>query len=278
MIGKLLRAVPRPRRMVAHLAIIVVLPVVALAYWPAPPSGNAGAEAPPKPATTGTGTNPHVDTSPVPTPGPVSQNHPSPVTLRNTARRPPARGGDPAFRRRPRQRCRPPQPDRPDRPDRVARPNRDCAAADADASQGQCPGLDAGDVVGHGDSPQAELNGLFGKPVSCATKPEPSDVQLARNWEVKSLDLVGLLMHDRPVVYVSEKLEMSKLKAAPTRKLDSFEVSALAQLQAGKELFAQPGGNGPAARSSPRRGTVSFVPQCQGRKAARSIFLYPAPQ
>jgi hypothetical protein len=61
----------------------------------------------------------------------------------------------------------------------------------------------------------------------------------ARLWEVKSIDLVGLLMHDEPVVYVSHKLEMAKLDRVPTRDLDFFESAGLAQLQKGKEIFAR---------------------------------------
>lgn len=61
----------------------------------------------------------------------------------------------------------------------------------------------------------------------------------AKTWELKSLDLVGMLKHDAPVVYVSEKLEMTKLKELPTRSLDFFELAGLEELQKGKEVFVR---------------------------------------
>ena len=43
-------------------------------------------------------------------------------------------------------------------------------------------------------------------------------------WTVRTLDLVGLLLHEQPVVYVSEHLPaMDELSEAPTRPLDKFE-------------------------------------------------------
>jgi hypothetical protein len=59
-----------------------------------------------------------------------------------------------------------------------------------------------------------------------------------RLWEIKALDLVGLIMHESPVVYISEKLpEMKNLKKTPTRDLDLFESEGLEELMAGKELY-----------------------------------------
>lgn len=59
-------------------------------------------------------------------------------------------------------------------------------------------------------------------------------------WEVKSLDLIGLLKHRRPVAYVSEKLPaMDKLHAVPTRELDDFEYSGLGVLERGEDLYAR---------------------------------------
>ncbi len=64
-------------------------------------------------------------------------------------------------------------------------------------------------------------------------------------WEVARLELVGLLMHDTPVVYVSAKLpRMDDLKGAPTRPLDRFEAAALAALRGGADLHL---GDGPDA-------------------------------
>lgn len=64
-------------------------------------------------------------------------------------------------------------------------------------------------------------------------------------WKVASLDLVGLLRHDTPVVYVSEKLpRMDDLTHAPTRPLDAFETTALTALRAGADTHTadDPGG------------------------------------
>jgi hypothetical protein len=59
-----------------------------------------------------------------------------------------------------------------------------------------------------------------------------------KDWEIKSLDLVGLVKYDHPVVYVSEKLpDMKKLKGVPTRLLDFFELAAVEELKKGEDLF-----------------------------------------
>jgi hypothetical protein len=57
-------------------------------------------------------------------------------------------------------------------------------------------------------------------------------------WEVRRLELVGLLMHAEPVVYVSENLpNMTELGGAPVRPLDSFESAALDALRQGEDLL-----------------------------------------
>jgi len=56
-------------------------------------------------------------------------------------------------------------------------------------------------------------------------------------WKVATVDLVGLLLHDTPVVYVSAKLpKMDELRDAPTRPLDAFETTALAALRGGADM------------------------------------------
>jgi hypothetical protein len=60
----------------------------------------------------------------------------------------------------------------------------------------------------------------------------------AHRWKVRTLDLVGLLLHDAPVVYVSNELpRMDKLRGAPTRPLDKFETLGLSVLHRGEDLF-----------------------------------------
>ncbi len=70
--------------------------------------------------------------------------------------------------------------------------------------------------------------------------PEP-----ATRWAVQTLDLVGLLLHEEPVVYVSEHLPaMDEARDAPTRPLDRFEAFGLAALCAGDDLFVSVDGDG----------------------------------
>src|SRR5262249_5097490 len=58
-------------------------------------------------------------------------------------------------------------------------------------------------------------------------------------WEVRRLELVGLLLHEKPVVYVTEHLpRMDEVGAAPTRSLDSFETTALERLRHGEDLLS----------------------------------------
>lgn len=58
------------------------------------------------------------------------------------------------------------------------------------------------------------------------------------DWKIFRLELVSLLMHDEPVVYVSKSLpRMSELAEHPvTRGLDEFEQTALAKLEAGENV------------------------------------------
>ncbi len=63
--------------------------------------------------------------------------------------------------------------------------------------------------------------------------------ETAEGWSVRTLDLVGLLLHDTPVVYVSDELpQMDRLRGAPTRPLDKFEALGLQVLRQGEDLFS----------------------------------------
>jgi len=58
------------------------------------------------------------------------------------------------------------------------------------------------------------------------------------SWKLNSLDLVGLLMHPEPVVYISDNLpRMDELREAPVRSLDAFEAQGLAKLQRGDDMY-----------------------------------------
>lgn len=67
---------------------------------------------------------------------------------------------------------------------------------------------------------------------------QASHLKKELNWEIKSLDLVGLVMHETPVVYVSDKIpDMKDLKKKPTREMDVFESEGLEELASGKGLY-----------------------------------------
>jgi hypothetical protein len=83
--------------------------------------------------------------------------------------------------------------------------------------------------------------------------PEPTT-----HWRVQILDLVGLLMYDEPVVYVSDRLPaMDELRGAPTRPLDKFEKLGLVTLRKGEDLFTSRDGDGPRML-----GAVRSTKQC----------------
>jgi hypothetical protein len=71
--------------------------------------------------------------------------------------------------------------------------------------------------------------------VGASPKPLPSGT-----WWVRKIELVGLVKHNHPVVYVSEQLlEMADLKDVPKRELDRFEAAGLERIQGGEDLFAR---------------------------------------
>jgi hypothetical protein len=56
-------------------------------------------------------------------------------------------------------------------------------------------------------------------------------------WTVATVELVSLLLHDEPAVYVSARLPaMDELKSAPTRKPNAFEAAALESIVKGEDL------------------------------------------
>ncbi len=71
--------------------------------------------------------------------------------------------------------------------------------------------------------------------------PGPED-----RWEVRRLELVSLLLHDEPVVYVSDHLPaMSREHNTPTRPLDRFESYGLDALRRGEALVVSLSGASP---------------------------------
>jgi hypothetical protein len=84
------------------------------------------------------------------------------------------------------------------------------------------------------------------------------DVPKADAWQVHTLELVSLLLHDVPKVYVTMNLpRMDKIRDIPTRSLDLFETTGLAKLQAGEDLFIRV-----LPRGIRMLGAVRSVKQC----------------
>jgi hypothetical protein len=100
--------------------------------------------------------------------------------------------------------------------------------------------------------------------------PEP-----ANRWEVQSLELVSLLLHDEPVAYVSDRLpQMDRLHGVPTRPLDRFETFGLHALRQGEDMITTEGDEGVRML-----GAVRSVKQCLachggGRGALLGAFSY----
>ena len=58
-------------------------------------------------------------------------------------------------------------------------------------------------------------------------------------WDVRRLELVSLLKHDKPLAYVSENMpRMEELKEAKTRELTDFEQHSLDKLVQGQEIVS----------------------------------------
>lgn len=61
-----------------------------------------------------------------------------------------------------------------------------------------------------------------------------------RMLTLRKLDLIGLVLHDEPTAYVSDRLPgMEELADAPTRPLDEFESEGLKVLQGGEDLYVR---------------------------------------
>jgi hypothetical protein len=72
----------------------------------------------------------------------------------------------------------------------------------------------------------------------------PRDAKLHGSWTTRKVELVSLLKHEQPRVYVSKHLpRMDELRDAPTRPLDAFEQEHLPALHAGEEIRTQDDGD-----------------------------------
>jgi hypothetical protein len=78
------------------------------------------------------------------------------------------------------------------------------------------------------------------------------------NWSVAHLELVGLVVHEKPVVYMTANLpQMEEVQTAPRRPLDSFELEGLEALRGGEDLYCR--GSEDKARMM---GSIRAVKQC----------------
>lgn len=63
-------------------------------------------------------------------------------------------------------------------------------------------------------------------------------------WLVQRVELVSLLLHDQPVVYVSDSLpRMLDVDKIQTRPIELFEIEGLESLRKGEDLYARQKGN-----------------------------------
>src|SRR5262249_33571666 len=57
-------------------------------------------------------------------------------------------------------------------------------------------------------------------------------------WRVQRIQLVGILSHEKPVVYLTDQLpSMEQVRQGKTRALDGFEEAGLPALGEGEDLF-----------------------------------------
>lgn len=64
-------------------------------------------------------------------------------------------------------------------------------------------------------------------------------------WKILRIELVGLLLDDRPRVYVTTDLpRMQEIRGVPTRSLDAFETAGLEKLSSGDTLFIRDASDG----------------------------------
>src|SRR5579872_5459228 len=77
-------------------------------------------------------------------------------------------------------------------------------------------------------------------------------------WSVAHLELVGLVVHEKPVVYMTANLpQMEEAQHAPKRPLDTFELEGLEALRGGEDLYYR--GSEDKARML---GSIRAVEQC----------------
>lgn len=94
---------------------------------------------------------------------------------------------------------------------------------------------------------------------------EASDLQIAPEWEMRTILLLGAVLHQPPVVYLSDKLpRMDELRKGPTCPLDDFEAAGLEKFRAGQDLFVHEEGGVMRALGSLRAAKQCIA--CHGGK------------
>jgi hypothetical protein len=74
--------------------------------------------------------------------------------------------------------------------------------------------------------------------------PPGVDGEEGRRWKLRRVELVSLLTHDEPGVYVTDKLpRMDLLRGVPVRSLDEFESMSLPRLGRGEDVIALQSGS-----------------------------------
>ena len=77
------------------------------------------------------------------------------------------------------------------------------------------------------------------EPRASSDDPRPPEPDPKHPWQLTRLELISLLTHDKPQVYVSNRLpRMAELARAKVRELSDFEQQGLTTLQKGGELAA----------------------------------------
>jgi hypothetical protein len=94
-------------------------------------------------------------------------------------------------------------------------------------------------------------------------------------WLTLRVELVSILKHDRPMVYVSEHLpNMNELREAPVRELDPFERQALTALLAGDDIVSDYDAGGIRAVGSLRAASQCLECHQVKRGALLGAFSY----
>ena len=67
-----------------------------------------------------------------------------------------------------------------------------------------------------------------------------SETESFEPWEMRTVQLVGLVKHPGPVAYETDEVTMPRgVGEIPTRAVDAFELRALKKLREGEDLYAE---------------------------------------